>query len=388
MAVAFLNRLEVRIVNPEFQGAGSRITKRDIRADSAGGRVDGKKGQPIPGTRGTLAYDGTATTFTAVFSCLNADERLLVVEGQTRAMGWQQTTAAGDRLGMTILEVGESGGPGIGGCPPGPNGAVPSKNPSPPVHYSPAHLLDAANPVNQSSLKDVTVFPERDFISIKGFPEGTDLQIVVRRGSSAAPVVGMARGIVGRGGVFEVNHPGGVCWTGQTPDIGPGDWIDVFKVVDMGFSAWQTQRVIDTKITKTAFITATNEVRIDGTAVDASGLPLPLGLTEQRIINPDFKNTRIGRRDIRADIDGGRVENVPGGTGNLLRTGNNTSKEWRAVYSGLNATEQQLALAGQNRAMAWLSTNGNEMTIFEAGELGGPGFGGCPATGSASITIP
>jgi hypothetical protein len=385
-----LNRLEVRIINPEFIGApASRIGKRDIRADSSGGRVDDNGGNPIAGTRGTLAYDGTAATFTAVFSGLNAEERRLVVEGQTRVMGWQQTTAAGDRLGMTIYEVGEVGGPGMGGCPPGPNGVVPPKNPTPPVPYNPANLLDAANPVNQPSLKDVTVFPERDFVSIAGFPAGTDLQVVVRRGNSSAPVVGTARGIVGSGGLFEVNHPGGACWTGQTPNIVPGDWIDVFRVVDMGFSAGQTQRVIDAKITRPAFVTAAGQVQVDGSAADAAGLPLPLGAIEQRIINPDFKDTRISRRDIRADTDGGRVENIPGATGRLLRTGNGA--EWRAVYTGLNATEQRVAVAGQSRAMAWLSTNANGdrfgMTIFEFGELGGPGFGGCPATGSGSIPI-
>jgi hypothetical protein len=153
-----VNRLEVRIVNPEFMSPGSRIAKRDIRADSAGGRVDG-----IPGATGTLTYDSVGNTFTAVFRGLNAQEMLLTVEGQTRVMGWQQTTAAGDRLGMTIYEAGEVGGPGMGGCPPGPNGVVPSNNPSAPVHYNPADLRDAANPANQGSLKDVTVFPERDF---------------------------------------------------------------------------------------------------------------------------------------------------------------------------------------------------------------------------------
>ena len=378
-----LTRLEVRIINPDFEG--TRVARRDIRADSAGGRVDN-----IPGATGTLAYDGSATTFTAVFRGLNADERRLAVEGQTRVMGWQRTTAAGDRLGMTIYEVGEVGGPGISTCPPGPNGVVAPQNPSPPVHYNPADLLDAANPVHQPSLKEVTVFPERDFISIAGFPEGADVQVVVRRGSSSTPVVGTARGLVGRGGLFEVNHPGGVCWTGQTPNIAAGDSIDVFRVVDMGFSAGQTQRVIDTKITTTAFVTATGELQINGRTVDASEAPAPLRLTEQRIINPDFKDTRIGRRDIRADTDGGRVENIPGATGTLVRT--STGGEWRAIYTRLNAAEQQLAIAGQNRAMAWLSTNANGdrfgMTIFEAGEAGGPGFGGCPAAGSASIAIP
>jgi hypothetical protein len=317
----------------------------------------------------------------------------LVVSGQTRIMGWQQTTAAGDRLGMTIFEVGEVGGAGMGGCPPG-SGAtapIPATTPTPPVHYRPIDLLDAANRINQPSLKDVTVFPERDFVSIDGFPAGADLQVVVRRGTGEKPVVGTARGFVGKGGIFEVNHPGGVCWTGQTPNIGAGDIIDVFQVIDMAFSSGQTQRVIDTKVTRAAFITATGEVRVNGTAT-ANGSPFPLGLMEQRIINPDFTTTRIGRRDIRADTSGGRVENVPGGTGRLLRTGDNTSSEWRAIYSGLNATEQQLAVAGQSRAMAWLSTNNNGdrfgLTISEFGEVGGPGMGGCPSPGNAQIAIP
>jgi len=389
-----LNRLEVRIVNPEFIGGlGSRIAKRDIRADSAGGRMDGADGNPISGTRGTLAYESaTATTFTAVFSGLNPDERLLVVEGQTRVMAWQQTTTAGDRLGMTIYEVGQFGGPGIGGCPPGPNGVVAPQNPGAPVYYLPANLLDASLPGNQFALKDVTVFPERDFISIAGFAAGTELQVVVRRNTLASPVVGTARGIVGRGGIFEVNHPGGVCWSGQTPDIRPGDRVDVFQVMQGQFYAGQTQRVIDARVTRSAFITATGEVRVDGAATDASGAPLSLQLMEQRIIQPDFNDTRIGRRDIRADTTGGRVENIPGATGWLLRTGDaTTSSDWRAVYTGLNATEQQLAVAGQSRAMAWLSTNGNGdrfgMTIFEAGAVGGPGMSGCPAAGNASIAI-
>ena len=388
-----LNRLEVRIVNPEFiDSLTSRIGKRDIRADSTGGRIDGRNGNPIPGTSGTIVYDGTSANFTAVFNGLNSDERQLAVEGQTRVMAWQQTTGAGDRLGMTIFEVGEFGGPGFGGCPPGPNGVVPSVSPTPPVHYVPSQLLNASVAANQSLLKDVTVFPDRDFLSVAGFPAGAELQVVVRRGISSTPVIGTARGIVPAGGTFEVNHPGGVCWTGQTPDIRPGDFVDVFQVVNLSFSFGQQQQVIDTRVTRGAFITAAGEVRVNGIASDANGAPYPLRLMEQRIINPDFDNTRIDRRDIRADTIGGRVENVPGGTGNLLRTGTNTSSEWRAIYTGLNDVEKQLALAGQSRAMAWLSANGNGgrfgMTISEFGEVGGPGFSSCPAPGEAQIAIP
>ena len=386
-----LTRLEVRIVNPGFMAPNSRITKRDIRADSAGGRIDGAGGNPIPGTSGTLAYDSaTGTSFIATFKGLTADERQLVVAGQTRVMGWQQTTAGGNRLGMTIYEVGEVGGPGVGGCPPGPGGVIPPTGPTPPVHYTPTDLLDASNRANQPSLKDVIVFPERDFVSITGFPAGTELQVVVRRGTNSTPVIGTARGLVGSGGLFEVNHLGGVCWTGQTPNIQAGDFIDVFRVANLAFSSGQTQRVMDAKVTKTATITAAGEVRVTGTASD-NGAALPLGSMEQRIINPDFVATRIGRRDIRADTSGGRIGNVPNSAGSLLRT-NAASNEWQAIYTGLNDTEKQLAVAGQNRAMAWLSTNANGdrfgLTIFEFGEVGGPGMGGCPAPGSTAIAIP
>ncbi|MFC5512234.1 hypothetical protein ACFPOU_13995 [Massilia jejuensis] len=388
-----LTRLEVRIVNSEFiDTLSSRISKREIRADRLGGRIDGPGGTPIPGTSGTLVYDSTTgTSFTATFRGLNADERQLAVSGQTRVMGWQQTTTAGDRLGMTIYEVGEIGGPGISGCPPGPQGVIASTPPSPPVSYSPTSLLEASFQGNQPSLKDVTVFPERDFISIDGIDPGTELQVVVRRGTTDKPVIGTARGIVAAGGVFEVNHPGGVCWTGQTPNILPGDLIDVLKVANGTFVSGQTQRVIDAKVTNPAYINADGNIRVNGTATD-NGVALPLSFMEQRIINPDFTTTRIGRRDIRADINGGRVDNVPDGAGNLLRTGVSPSNQWRAVYTGLNATEKQLALAGQNRIMAWLSTNDNGdrfgLTISEFGEVGGPGMGACPAPGNASIAIP
>lgn len=384
-----LNQFEVRIVNRDFiDPLTSRIGKRDIRADSTGGRIDGTNGQPIPGTSGSLAFDASGTTFTATFTGLTASERTLVVEGQTRVIGWQQTSPAGDRLGMTIYEVGAFGGPGLGGCPPGPNGAVAPQNPSAPVHYQPGDLLDAATLANQPFLKTAIVFPGRDFVSITGFDPGTELQVVVRRGTSVTPVIGTARGIVNNGGLFEVNHPGGVCWSGQTPDIGPGDWVDVLKVgPNATFLAGQTQQVINTSITKTAYLTSNGEVRVEGAAVDASGLPMALDFIEQRIINPDFTTTRAGRRDIRADTKGGRV--VPGGTGFLWPT---VPGGWTAVYSGLNATEAQIAIAGDNRAMAWLSTNANGdrfgLTIFEAGAVGGPGLGGCPARGTASIAIP
>ncbi len=100
--------VEQRIVNPAFRDlpAPDALERRDIRA-VLGGDV-APNGELVPGANGEFAatYDG-----------LNAAQRAAAVEGQTRVLAWQATNAAGDRLGITIHEVGEIGGPGFGGCP-------------------------------------------------------------------------------------------------------------------------------------------------------------------------------------------------------------------------------------------------------------------------------
>jgi hypothetical protein len=122
---------------------------------------------------------------------------------------------------------------------------------------------------------------------------------------------------------------------------------------------------------------------VKGTAADASAPNgrVPIERLEQRIINPDLDGTRIGRRDIRADSTGGRVENVPNGSGRLVYDGP-TSTNWTATYRGLNNNEIRIALEGQVRILSWLATDSADerygITIFEEDEADGPGFGGCP----------
>jgi hypothetical protein len=393
-----LSLLEIRIINREFIDPSrlfSRIGKRDIRADSAGGRIDGTDGKPISGTRGILAYDPydaeknpNRTNFTATFTGLSPTELQLVVEGQTRVMGWASTDGAGNRLGVTIYEVAEFGGPGMGNCPGGPGGVVEAK--APPenlVPYNPAQLVDAKNAPQEAI---ATVFPDRDFVSIDGFPAGTDLQVVVRRPSlSGKPVIGTARGIVGRSGIFEVNHPGGACWAGQTPDIAADDWIDIVKIVSNSAVSGQTQRVINTKITVPAG-PQNSQVVVSGTALDETGATLPLDQIEQRIVNPDFRATGLKRRDIRATLAGVRVSGLTGLIAPYA-AGCGPDCVWKATYTGLDPAAQTAALAGQSRSLAWLNTfNGNRsgITISEQSELGGPGMGNCPARGNFSIMMP
>lgn len=428
-----LDKLEQRIIQPGFRDQGvnpdSRITRRDIRADGNGGRVQG-----VANAQGNLSYDGaTGNAWTATYTGLNQTERELAVEGQTRIMSWMEADAAGERLGLTIFEEDEVNGPGMGGCPPGPGPVVPPAAPNAPLLYDNDQADDdPANPTFQTydtsklldpavattdltQLHEVVVFPERDFVSVAGFTAGQNLEVVVRR--PGVGVVGSSVGVVGRDGVFEVNHPGGEVWTGQTPDIEPGDMVDVVQFDDPDGSVAATgaapggkngdEVVTGGETQRTINVTANPAVRnnngtpnnrnddrlvIRGTAVDAAapGGRVPLDKLEQRIIQPELNNTRIGRRDIRADSQGGRVENVPGGSGRLVYD-SATSTNWTATYRGLNNNEIRLALEGQVRILSWLAADAAGerfgITIFEVGEQGGPGMGGAPPAGDEALPV-
>ena len=403
-----ITRLEIRIIQPAFRDTpGSRIRKRDIRADSLGGVVEGNNPRDF-GARGFLTYDPPTAAcrvgcFTAVFTGLNETERMLATGfgAETRVMAWQVTDAAANRLGMTIYEADVPGGPGMGGCPPGPGGPVGPNPPAYPVAYDPLNLTDAAIPPTDPTPlhAGIGVFPSRDFVSADGYPIGTDLQIVVRRQDPLNPnapngvIVGTARGLTvgfpGGTGMLEANHPGGVCWSGQTPDIRSGDKVDIFEVANGAFLRGETQQVIGATVSgPPAYNAVTGQLVINGT------MPTNWDLTrlEQRIVQPAFLDTvgsRITKRDIRADTAGGRVDGVPGGTGFLEQTSATT---WRATYTGLNDIERALVMSGESRIMAWHNADaaGNRfgLTIFEYNVSGGPGMGGRPEVGAFTIPIP
>ena len=84
-------------------------------------------------------------------------------------------------------------------------------------------------------------------------------------------------------GLLEVNHPGGLCWAGSTPDILPGDRLQVREsgaAADTGFAA-TTQNVT----AQQAVASGSTGIVVRGTAFNADGSPMDLGLIEQRIIN-------------------------------------------------------------------------------------------------------
>ncbi len=238
---------------------------------------------------------------------------------------------------------------------------------------------------------NIVIFPERDFVVLEGYEAlvGQSVTVTVTRGNQTTST---ASGTVGAGDPsLEINHPGGVCWTGVTPNIKPGDEVTA------AFSGGQTDSATTINVTagdasRGANGTPNNpnddRLIVKGTArdADAPNGRVRIADLEQRIIQPELNTTRIDRRDIRADSAGGRVDNVPGGRGDL-RYDSPTSVNWTATYTGLNDREIRLALQGQVRVLSWMDFINQEragITIFERGEVGGPGFGGCPQGPEAS----
>ena len=107
---------EQRIVNPALRDTA--VAKRDIRA-VPGGLVRAAKG----GYSSNLEFLSPGT-FTATYVFDDAAvARIAATGGGTRFMTWQEEDADANRQGLTIAEMEELGGPGMGGCPAGPDRA-------------------------------------------------------------------------------------------------------------------------------------------------------------------------------------------------------------------------------------------------------------------------
>jgi len=80
---------------------------------------------------------------------------------------------------------------------------------------------------------DLLTFPRRDFVSASGYDVTHTYTVEVLHPTSPTPV-GTVTGVkpvedpaTPGQGVIEVNHPGGSCWVGTTPDIRAGDTVRI-----------------------------------------------------------------------------------------------------------------------------------------------------------------
>ena len=102
---------EQRIIVPELKD--TTVGRRDVRALPGPLALDGS-GAYSSG----VTFDGN--TFTARYEFTDATLARIAANGAARFMTWQSADGAGNRQGLTIAELGEVGGPGMGGCPAGP----------------------------------------------------------------------------------------------------------------------------------------------------------------------------------------------------------------------------------------------------------------------------
>jgi Bacterial Ig-like domain len=215
----------------------------------------------------------------------------------------------------------------------------------------------------------ITVFPERDMVSAEGYAAGDRPTIQVLRGGA---VIGTVSNLVPVAGIVEVNHPGGGCWEGTTPDIRSGDVIRVLTAPDVGDQTF----VGNVTVTQPATKINASTVVMKGTAVAPGGGQLPADQLEARVVAANQSFALNGRRTLRAGAPGSGEDGVVVYDGPGLTT-------WTATWTGLDgvgadglsdADRAASSTNAESRGM-WLGRNaavGNEVTIFEYAAIGGP----------------
>ncbi|HEX8652648.1 MAG TPA: Ig-like domain-containing protein [Pyrinomonadaceae bacterium] len=339
-----LDQLEQRLVNPDRFSNG----KRTLRA---------------PGD-GTITYDAPGSTnWTATYTNLSGANVTKALAAESRILWLGRDAGAATEL--TIFETGNDvfGGPQAPCNAPSENGTQgPAPGPGP-VPTAPSYTQLREHPVAPHS---ISVFPERDFVSVEGYDPTQTVTINVLRkvvtNNGTTPVttyetVGAAQNLTpDDAGLVEVNHPGGACWEGQTPDIRPGDIIRVTTSAGVADQTTVADVTGERPIKINPFT-----VEVHGSAQDAQGNPLPLDQLEHRLLNPNqFSNDR---RTLRAPGDGMITYDAPG------------SINWTATYTNLIPADVAKAVASESLAM-WLGVDPLaeiESTIYEVGNEVFPG---------------
>ena len=260
-------------------------------------------------------------------------------------------------------------------------------------------LLHAqAAPVNNPPVtpRSILVFPQRDFVSASGFGAGEVVTVEVFHPGSTTPVSHADvdpqddPATPDFDGIVEVNHPGGACWQGVTPDIRPGDRVRTTRKAADTLGGVSVGTVLGIDETTVANVTAKRPseagpgvIEVRGTAVAADGrTPIDITQLEQRLVVPRDRFDVNGRRTLRAT-------STPGASDGLLTYDGTGSKNWTATYTGLQPADMTRAVEAESRIM-WLGSNpgaGVEATVYEvgAGIVAGPA---APCTAPLEVLPP
>lgn len=210
-------------------------------------------------------------------------------------------------------------------------------------------------------------FPQRDFVSAAGFDASDSVVVNVLRNNvtigTSTPITPVDDGdpTTPFTGLAEVNHPGGGCWLGTTPDILPGDVVRT-TVVGPGL---QDQTTTANVTADSPTNPAPGTIVITGTAQDAAGNPLPAAQIEERLVSGGNLFDRNGKRTLRASAAGADGTLAYDAAGSV---------HWTATYTELTDADVARALSAESRAL-WLGANpgtGQELTIYENPGTPGP----------------
>jgi hypothetical protein len=112
-----LTQMEHEIVNPDFRNF--RIKDRNIRADTAGGRIRGNN-NAVLGTGFLEAIPGSDTRWRAVYTGLIGGEVTAALNGDSAISAWlanHPDPNVEGQFGLTIFEFPVTNGPQMAGCP-------------------------------------------------------------------------------------------------------------------------------------------------------------------------------------------------------------------------------------------------------------------------------
>jgi hypothetical protein len=235
---------------------------------------------------------------------------------------------------------------------------------------SPATVVIPSEPPAAAHV--LVAHPDRDWISGSGYPAAQGpYTVTLYRGNqvfTTAPIAADASGML------QLNHTGGSCWIGVTPDLRIGDVIRISNAAGLA-----DQSTVLGLRAGYAIAADTSTIVVHGEAKNAAGQPLPIDQLEHQLFanggNFDLNGTATLRASTAPGANGTIAYDAPGST------------KWTATYTGLSAADMARAagdVPAESRAV-WVG--GSEQTMDETGPgvLGGPAAAGCGAALEATV---
>lgn len=204
-------------------------------------------------------------------------------------------------------------------------------------------------------------FSGRDFVSTTGWAPHELVEIELLRHNV---VIGYADPFqAGADGIAEVNHPGGACWVGTTPNMRGGD-----KIRATSASGKVYQGLIAGLTVQAPISPAPGVVEMHGTA-DLGGVAIPLAeLSAELTASTADPFLLTGKRRIAAPGEGTFTMDPISAT-------NPNGLKWTATWTGLEQADVDKATNGvATPAVVWGGRGGllSEVTITEFGLAKGP----------------